>query len=941
MSKRFIILMIALFWASLVGLPANAQSSASITITSPTAGQELDTSAAITVNGSGTALFENSLVVQLLTSEGNVLSEQPTTTNAPDVGGTGDWQVTFTVSGITTRTEGQVYAFATSPEDGRVVAEARVNVVFAPPVFVEPRVDIQTPANGVTLPVGSSFTVTGNGISLYENRVIVQALDLSTRVLTEQIVFLDGSGNWSAQLTVTGVNLGLQGYVYAYSSDASGQIVASDQINVTYGDPNSAPQIIIVNPQPNQILDTRTPVRVSGSSRNLYQGNVTVTAFDGANNVLAQQSTTASDISANGAGGWQVDLNLANVARGTAGRITATSNDAQGRVAFSASVNVVFGQGGPILQINSPLNNSIVYTDRSIRVNGIGVNLLENRIFVRALDANGNILAEQMTRASAPNSQGISGWQVDLPALNVAPNTRGTIYAFITRSLDGALEAETRIGVTFGGPCILRTDWPTYTVSRGDTLSGIARRTSSTVAELTAANCLSDANLLFAGQVLYVPRLPGVPPAGSPSITIALPQSGTVLDLTSPISVSGIASGLLQGNVTVRALDVNGVLLSQQSAAVNAPNIGGAGNWQASLTINTTPGSIGSIYVFSTSPSDNSVVADAVVDVVYGVSNQEASITIINPTANSTLNLGNAINISGTGVGLFENTVFIRALDNEGTVLVEAVAITDANGNWLLNLPLAVAPGTRGMIFAYSTSPLDGGVAVSAGVNVIFGQAVAGPFVTISDPLPYATLNIDEDIAVSGRGGGLFEGALVVRAVDSQGNVLDEEPVTINATETGGEGDWQANLQVKVKPGTRGTIYAFTTSAADGSVVASASTQVIFGDPAANDRFVSISTPLPNTPIALENGLVIAGRAAGAFGGEVTIQIRDLRGDVLVSQPATINNADADGIGIWQAALNVPTLATQAEVEIYVYMASPSDGSVLASDRITIVVNQP
>ncbi len=940
MLKRYIILLIALFWVSLVGLPAGAQEGAAITITNPAANQELDTSTVITVAGTGSALFENSLVVQLLNSGGGVLAGQPTTTNAPEVGGTGNWQVTFTLDGILTPTEGQVYAFATSPEDGRVVAEARINVVFMPPVIVESRVDILTPADGVVLPIDSSFTVTGSGLSIFENRIIVQALDLSTRVLNEQTVFLDESGNWTAQLTVTGVEFGLRGYIYAYSATSRTQ-VTSDQISVTYGDVNNAPQIIIVNPQPNQVLDTRTPVRVSGSSRSLFQGNVTVAAYDANGNVLAQQSTTASDISANGAGGWQVDLNLQNVPRGTSGRISAYSNNANGSVEIISHVNVIFGQGGPILQINSPLNNSIVYTDRGIRVNGIGINLLENRIFVRALDANGNILAEQMTRASAPNAQAISGWQVDLPALNVAPNTRGTIYAFITRSLDGALEAETRISVTYGGPCVLRNDWPTYVVVRGDTLSGIARRTNSTVAELTAANCLSDANLLFAGQVLRIPRLPGTPPVGSPAITIAAPQSGTVLGLNSPVAVSGTASGLPQGNVTVRALDLNGVVLAQQSAVVNAPNIGGAGSWQASLMVTTTPGTIGSIYVFATSPNDNSVVADAVVDVVYGQVTGESSITIINPTANSTLNLGNAINISGTSAGLYENMIVIRILDNNGNVLAEAVTTADANGNWLLDMPLAVAPGTRGMIFAYSTSPLDGSIDVSDGVNVIFGQAVAGPFVTITDPLPYATLDIEEDILVSGRGGGLFEGALVVRALDNQGNILDEEPVTINATEVGGEGDWQATLQVSVKPGTRGVIYAFATSAADGSVNASAHTQVVFGDPAANDRFVSISTPLPNTPVMLENGLIIAGRAAGAFDGEITIQIRDLQGNVLVSQPSAINAADADGIGVWQAALTVPTLGTQAEVEIYVFVASPSDGSVLASDRITIVVNQP
>jgi murein DD-endopeptidase MepM/ murein hydrolase activator NlpD len=60
-------------------------------------------------------------------------------------------------------------------------------------------------------------------------------------------------------------------------------------------------------------------------------------------------------------------------------------------------------------------------------------------------------------------------------------------------------------------PCILRSDWFTYTVVRGDTLGSIARRAGSTIAELAAGNCLANVNIIFTGQTLYVPNIPATP----------------------------------------------------------------------------------------------------------------------------------------------------------------------------------------------------------------------------------------------------------------------------------------------------------------------------------------------------------------------------------------------------------------------------------------------
>lgn len=56
--------------------------------------------------------------------------------------------------------------------------------------------------------------------------------------------------------------------------------------------------------------------------------------------------------------------------------------------------------------------------------------------------------------------------------------------------------------------CVRYTAWPVYTVVVGDTLGSIAQRAGTTIAQLVAANCLTDSNLIYAGQQLYVPQIP-------------------------------------------------------------------------------------------------------------------------------------------------------------------------------------------------------------------------------------------------------------------------------------------------------------------------------------------------------------------------------------------------------------------------------------------------
>lgn len=80
--------------------------------------------------------------------------------------------------------------------------------------------------------------------------------------------------------------------------------------------------------------------------------------------------------------------------------------------------------------------------------------------------------------------------------------------------------------------CTPRADWQTYRVVPGDTLSGIAVRTGSTVEALAQANCLTDKNIISVGQPLRVPVMP-VPP------TTTAPQPNVGKVTVSPASTDG------------------------------------------------------------------------------------------------------------------------------------------------------------------------------------------------------------------------------------------------------------------------------------------------------------------------------------------------------------------------------------------------------------------
>jgi heat shock protein HslJ len=109
--------------------------------------------------------------------------------------------------------------------------------------------------------------------------------------------------------------------------------------------------------------------------------------------------------------------------------------------------------------------------------------------------------------------------------------------------------------------------------------------------------------------------------------------------------------------------------------------------------------------------------------------------------------------------------------------------------------------------------------------------------ITIDEPVQGAVVDIANPVTVSGTGGGLPEGNVVVQAIDRDGNVLAEQPTTIDAPDagTGGQGPWSVQLSIDTEPGMEGLLRAFSLSPADNSVMAEAAINIILGQAEAPD----------------------------------------------------------------------------------------------------------
>ena len=168
----------------------------------------------------------------------------------------------------------------------------------------------------------------------------------------------------------------------------------------------------------------------------------------------------------------------------------------------------------------------------------------------------------------------------------------------------------------------------------------------------------------------------------------------------------------------------------------------------------------------------------------------------------------------------------------------------------------------------------------SGGAEEVAPTETAAPgesYITIQEPVAGTVLDSANPITVKGTGGALFEGNVVVEALDENGTVLAQGATTIEAPDagTGGEGPWQITMSVQVELGTPGSIRAFSTSAQDGSVTAEDSVAVVFGEAEAVESYIKIGQPADGSLVDISAPVTVSGTGGGLAEGSLVVQALD------------------------------------------------------------------
>ena len=119
-------------------------------------------------------------------------------------------------------------------------------------------------------------------------------------------------------------------------------------------------------------------------------------------------------------------------------------------------------------------------------------------------------------------------------------------------------------------------------------------------------------------------------------------------------------------------------------------------------------------------------------------------------------------------------------------------------------------------------------------------------FITITEPGQGSKLDLTWAVNIQGQAGGLFEGNLVVQALDAGGKVIAQKATTISAPNagTGGSGPWSVDLNIDAPTGSQGQIVAFSPSPVDGSWIAEDSIAVGFGESPVKGDLVNVEDHL-------------------------------------------------------------------------------------------------
>jgi hypothetical protein len=181
-------------------------------------------------------------------------------------------------------------------------------------------------------------------------------------------------------------------------------------------------------------------------------------------------------------------------------------------------------------------------------------------------------------------------------------------------------------------------------------------------------------------------------------------------------------------------------------------------------------------------------------DVLDAVLSKEA-VLILEPGPGS--RLISPLRVAGIAGPAFEQTLGVRLVLDDGTLLIEQPAIIQAElgeqGRFEIELPFEISGERNALLQVSITSPRDGGITHLASVGVTLadsGEAQIVPgrpqkeAIILLQPLVGATVR-GGTVQVAGVGLASFEGTLVVEIYDAGGLLVGSQPLVVDAPDIG------------------------------------------------------------------------------------------------------------------------------------------------------------
>lgn len=168
----------------------------------------------VRVTGEADSTFEQTLVVRIVTIDGDELVEEPAMINA-ELGERGPFEVEVPFE-VAEEVQAWIQVFSTSARDGGITHLSSVAVTLAPdgeadiaeasrPTGESERIIIDSPQNGDTIE-GGVVTVTGRGLASFEQTLVVELLNEAGEVIMMEPIIVDAPdlgqpGFFEAELT--------------------------------------------------------------------------------------------------------------------------------------------------------------------------------------------------------------------------------------------------------------------------------------------------------------------------------------------------------------------------------------------------------------------------------------------------------------------------------------------------------------------------------------------------------------------------------------------------------------------------------------------------------------------------------------------------------------------------------------------------------------------